>query len=60
MSRLLLAAQSMINRFALLDFPDGHVAPGSVMGDGVKMLFRSRDNHGKLALIGLYSPSASD
>ena len=58
--RLLLAAQSMINRFALLGFPDGHVAPGSVMGDGVKMLFRSRDNHGRLALIRLYSPSASD
>jgi hypothetical protein len=60
MGRLLLAAQSMINRFALLGFPDGHVAPGSVMGDGVKMLFRSRDSHGKLALIGLYSPSAND
>ncbi len=60
LGRLLLAAQSMINRFALLGFPDGHVAPGSVMGDGVKMLFRSQDNHGKLALIGLYSPSASD
>lgn len=58
--RLLLAAQSMINRFALLGFPDGHVAPGSVMEESVKMLFRSRDNHGRLALITIYSPSASD
>ncbi len=28
MGRLLLAAQSMINRFALLGFPDGRLAPG--------------------------------
>ena len=58
--RLLLASQTMINRFALLGFPEGHVAPGKVMENGAKLLFRSQDKHGKLALIGLYSPSTND
>ncbi len=58
--RLLQAANTMINRFALLGFPQSQIEPNSPFEDGATLLFRGQDKHGRLVLLGLNSPSESD
>ena len=58
--RLLRAANAMIDRFALLGIPRSEIEPNSRLDDGATLLFRGRDKHGRLVLIGLNRPSESD
>ena len=59
-SRLLRAANAMIDRFALLGFPQSQIEPNSPLDDDATLLFRGQDKRGRLVLIGLKRPSESD
>ena len=58
--RLLRAANTMIDRFALLGFAQSRIEPNSLLEDGATLLFRGQDKYGRLVLIGLNRPSESD